>query len=167
MSPAPWCAHALKRTHCRGRFSVARKSWSRSWEVHLVVRPPHSFTCKVIECMLTTSPELVFHSAGVKKTDWPKDEPTQYRGYAQPHRYPLRRARFLSQNETRAAPSLSCGWRTQSQHARTRQRVSGNRHTGKLGTSSLRIGRNMRLLDIAWRFSLSINRCRLGALWFT
>jgi hypothetical protein len=32
-----------------------------------VVRPINSFFCKVIEFMLTTSPELVFHSAGVKK----------------------------------------------------------------------------------------------------
>jgi hypothetical protein len=33
----------------------------------LVVRPLNSFACKVIEFMLTTSPELVFHSAGVKR----------------------------------------------------------------------------------------------------
>ena len=33
----------------------------------LGVRPLNSFTCKVIEFMLTTSPELVFHSAGVKE----------------------------------------------------------------------------------------------------
>jgi hypothetical protein len=33
----------------------------------LVVRPLNSITCNVIEFILTTSPELVFHSAGVKK----------------------------------------------------------------------------------------------------
>ncbi|MFM1848087.1 MAG: hypothetical protein RL417_1561, partial [Pseudomonadota bacterium] len=32
-----------------------------------MVRPLNSFTCKVLEFMLTTSPQLVFHSAGVKK----------------------------------------------------------------------------------------------------